>query len=464
MISRWIDRVKTLAGRFSVRTKIIGIVLMLTMVFGLVITWQVRSKMIAVTGEELRLHGESFASELAGELAGPAATRDLATATAILDRGVESHPDSVSAVLFDSGGQILARAVGEGATNSPLGPESGSGGSVHEFSTPVPGAVGGWVTAGMSDARLRREADDLTLQLLLMTLGVSAVGIAAATFLAWLLTRPIIDLVGTTRRVGRGDRDARATVWAEDEIGALADSFNLMIDEIEDSRKAYAVSEGIRARLLEQLIGAQEDERKRIARELHDGVGQSLSSMVLGLTLLERSDDMPATLRGQAVDIRRMSAETLDQVRRIGRELRPSVLDDLGLAAALERYVADFRIQHPGIETELHCQLPDRLEPAVETALYRVVQEAMTNVARHSGARTLGVLISERSGVIRTIIEDDGTGFDPEAERRNGESVGIHGMVERIEILAGRLDIESSSAGTTVYAEVPTRVTSSGAV
>jgi signal transduction histidine kinase len=157
----------------------------------------------------------------------------------------------------------------------------------------------------------------------------------------------------------------------------------------------------------------------------------------------------------RATGIRETASEALIHVRQLGRELRPSVLDDLGLTSAIERYAAEFRLRYPEMTTEFHGELPKRVTPVIETTMYRVIQEAMTNVARHSGARSLSVLLTERRGAVQAIIEDDGSGFDPSKERRNAHSVGIHGMIERVELLGGRLDIESSDAGTTIYAVVP---------
>src|SRR5690606_29616196 len=134
---------------------------------------------------------------------------------------------------------------------------------------------------------------------------------------------------------------------------------------------------------------------------------------------------------------------------------RPSALDDLGLAAALERYVNEFAVRYPQLDVDLHCTLPNRLPSSVETSLYRIIQEAMTNAARHSQASALSVVVSQRDGQVQAIIEDNGAGFDVTAARRAGSSVGLHSMTERSELLGGKIDVESSPEGTTVYVEIP---------
>ncbi len=450
----WLDRAKAFAGRFSVRTKIIGIVLTLTTILGLGITLQVRGATRDLAESELSGRGEVIVAVVAAQVAEPLIEQDSAAMAQVLNDILTNHPDAVSAAVSRPDGVIIATAAVSGellgasleeALGNPLTQRDG----LYTFSSPI-GETGGSVIVGLTDTRLMRTINGVTLQLLLTTLFVGAVGVVAATLLTWLLTRPIVDLVKTTYRVSHGDLTARATVFADDEIGTLAVVFNRMVGELENSRGTIAEAEQARKRLLIQLINAQEDERKRIARELHDDVGQSLSSIMLAATMIERSDSLAS-----ATQIRETAAETLIHVRRLGRELRPSVLDDLGLVSALDRHTAEFRLRYPEIETEFQSELLERVPPTIETTLYRVIQEAMTNVARHSGARSLSVLIAQRGGAVRAIIEDNGSGFDPLMERRNANSVGIHGMIERVELLGGQLDIESSDAGTAIYAAVP---------
>jgi signal transduction histidine kinase len=294
----------------------------------------------------------------------------------------------------------------------------------------------------------------VTGQMLLTTLGVAIFGIAAAILLTWLLTRPILDLVATTQRVGEGDLAARASHWADDEIGALADAFNQMVAQLKANRESLIEKEAARTQLLQMLITAQEEERRRIARELHDGVGQVLTSFIVGNKLASQLEDREAARR-KNLEIAQVATETLEQVRMLSRQLRPSLMDDLGLAAALERYVADFRRLYPEMTVDLHCDLGERLPEPLETTLYRIIQEAMTNAARHSGSNFVGVLVARRSGRVQAIIEDHGRGFDVASVHKTANSVGIHAMSERAELVGGRLDIESNDEGTTVYVEVP---------
>lgn len=466
--SAWVEHAKRLAGGFSVRTKILGIVLALTTVLGLGITWQVRTVMNLVAVTELETRGLSVASDLAARAVDPILLNDTYTVFDMLNDSIDNHPDAVYGFILDQDGTVLAHTFGEdgfptdlldvGHTDDSTRVQSvtidSSEGRIHDYQAPILDGELGFVRIGLSEKRLNGLVNGITTQMLVTTLFVAILGIAGASLVTWLLTRPILDLVETTNKVRHGDLTARAPLGADDEIGVLSSAFNEMVADLESNRETIAENERARSRLLDQLITAQEDERKRIARELHDGVGQALSSIMLGASMIERSDASPQT-KSKVADLRVLTSETLMQVRRLGRELRPSVLDDLGLAAALDRYASEFALQYPEIAVDLHCDLDQRLPPTVETSLYRVVQEAMTNVARHSHARRMSVLVARRNESVRIIIEDDGNGFDPVATRKNGQSVGIHGMAERADLLGGRLDIESNEEGTTVYVEVP---------
>ena len=465
---RWLERIRKSAGGFSVRTKILGIVLALTTVLGLIVTWQVRTVMTGVLVNELDNRGQSVVSDLAARTSDPILLNDTYGVFELLDDTVRNHPDATYAFVLDSSGVVVAHTFGdEGfpvgllevnpsdnlAVGGHLRLDTDSG-FVRDFQAPILEGRVGAVRLGLSEQRLSSVIAGITTQMLITTVFVGLAGVAAASLLTWLLTRPILDLVSTTREVGAGDLSARATHWADDEIGSLGVAFNRMVHDLEANRETIAVNEAARTRLLEQLINAQEEERKRLARELHDTVGQALSSLMVGMVVLTRSSTDEA-VKAKREELQLLAEETLDQVRQMGRELRPSALDDLGLAAALDRYSQDFGILHPKVSVDLHIDLPSRLPTPTETNLYRIVQEGMTNAARHSSAANLSVVVTRRNGLVKAIIEDDGQGFDPVAARKKGQSVGIHGMQERAELIGGRMTIESGREGTTVFIEVP---------
>lgn len=252
---------------------------------------------------------------------------------------------------------------------------------------------------------------------------------------------------------------AIGVVAAHDKIGAdpRFDDDDIRLGESLASRAAIAVdlSERVSRDAMRRVVEAQELERKRLARELHDETGQALTSILLGLKSLEQAVDSEDG-RERVASLRDLVVSTLQDVRRLAVELRPSALDDFGLEPALERLVDTYR-QQASVSVDLEIQLGHaRLPSEVETALYRMVQEALTNITKHAGATSASILLARSPSAVALVIEDDGEGFDP-ADGRDG-GLGISGMRERLALIGGRLRIESAPGkGTTLAAEVPLR-------
>ena len=246
-------------------------------------------------------------------------------------------------------------------------------------------------------------------------------------------------------------------VAVHDKLGpdATFSDADLRLAEIFAARAAVALdlSKRVARDALQRVVSAQELERRRLARELHDETGQALTSILLGLKTVEDALESEES-RKAAAGLRELVVATLQDVRRLAVELRPKALDDFGLVPALERLTATFA-EHTGIAVDLEAALPgERLPGELETALYRIVQESLTNVVKHSRARNVSILLTQRNGAVAAVIEDDGQGFDPSGAGDGG--FGLLGMRERLALLGGRLEIESSEgAGTTLVVEVP---------
>jgi len=245
-------------------------------------------------------------------------------------------------------------------------------------------------------------------------------------------------------------------VVVHDKLGTDArfDESDVRLAESLVSRAAIAVdlSERVSRDALRRAVDAQELERARLARELHDETGQALTSILLGLKHL---DDVVETdeAREATASIRELVAATLQDVRRLAVELRPSALDDFGLVPAVERLASNLSEQSD-LVVDLEARLGDRrLPPEAETALYRIVQEGLTNVVKHAAAHRVSITLVRKEAAAVVVIEDDGQGFDLEAVRAG--ALGFTGMRERVELVGGRLTVETSpGAGTTVVAEV----------
>ena len=246
-------------------------------------------------------------------------------------------------------------------------------------------------------------------------------------------------------------------VAVHDKLGAdsrFTDA-DLRLAEIFAARAAVAVdlSQRVARDTLRRVVEAQELERRRLARELHDETGQALTSILLGLKTIRAADDAAEAERAEA-EVRDLVVQALQDVRRLAVELRPTALDDFGLVPALERLASTFE-ERSGIRTAIQAGLRDqRFPPEVETVLYRLVQEALTNVVKHAGAERVSIVLTRRDDGIGAIVEDDGRGFVPDESR--DDALGLIGMRERIALVGGTLTIESSpGAGTSVVAYVP---------
>ncbi|MGB9606149.1 MAG: MASE1 domain-containing protein, partial [Bryobacteraceae bacterium] len=232
-------------------------------------------------------------------------------------------------------------------------------------------------------------------------------------------------------------------------LAAVAIQNTRLVEEVRRAnRQLHALSQ--------RLIKAQEEERLHLSRELHDEFGQLLAALTVQLGLLERNAEHSEAISERIRMLKQATAEIQDQLHRLAIRLRPASLDHLGLVRALEQYVYEFRRQY-NIEVEFEAVgvQDTRLPEDVETALFRIVQESLTNVALHAQATRVDILLSLHDKHVVVIVEDDGIGFTPTPMALEGH-LGIFGMRERIEMLGGKFILESAPGkGTTVRVEVP---------
>ena len=266
-----------------------------------------------------------------------------------------------------------------------------------------------------------------------------------------LALSPLDTLADTVEGVRQGDFHARARqIRVRDpQTDELRETLNAMLDAVESYRDQVQ-------QLSQAAISAQEEERKRVARELHDETAQSLTSLLVRLRIAERSSSVEE-MRSAIAEVRDLTTRTLDEVRNLAVELRPSALDDLGLVPALRWYTKQYADRYD-IEVGFDARgLDERLPSLVELVFYRVIQEALTNVAKHSEAGHVSILLERSGDTVRASIQDDGRGFDVAATLRSRErGLGLFGMHERLTLVGGDFRIESETGrGTRVVAEVP---------
>ncbi len=475
--SRTFQRFWSVAGAVSIRTKVLGIVLATLFLLSIFVTIQVRRSLGDILRDQLEHQGLSITTHVAAAAANLVRAGDVDSLNVLLREAQdhysdERHNTQIEYLFITVGGEeVLAHtfpdAVPEDVLHANrLGPGaettetwySAGGGHVLDIAERISAGTDpvGTVRLGLSDRDIRAAVNRVTRQLVLTSVLMSFSGIAAAVFLTWIITRPIRNLVAATQAVTRGDFSQRVHPWANDEIGRLAESFNAMTAALARADQEQAGREKLRAEFVSRVIAAQEDERRRIARELHDSTSQSLTSLLIGLQAIDQA--IPADIRPRTGELRQIVSETLNEVHGLAWQLRPSVLDDLGLRAALEHYIADFQERyHTPVDLTIHGQEEQRLSPETETTIYRIVQEALTNVARHAHAQRASVTIELRRTKTRIIIEDNGIGLDPAAiTKESRQHLGLWGIRERAELLGGKLTIEAEPGrGTSLFVELP---------
>ncbi|MFL6208317.1 MAG: PAS domain S-box protein [Pyrinomonadaceae bacterium] len=249
-------------------------------------------------------------------------------------------------------------------------------------------------------------------------------------------------------------------VWTEHEIETVkevAAHLSVVIREAHAEQERTR-AEAARGELLAQLVTAQEEERRRIALELHDQLGQYVTALMLGLKALQDSGEL-AGANERLQQLLRLANQLGEEAHRLAWELRPSALDDLGLQGTLRNYLEEWALRF-GRAVDFHSSgLRDRLPAQIESALYRIIQEALTNVAKHAQARHVSVILERRQGRVLAIVEDDGRGFDTVEVLESANTarrMGLVGMHERARLVGGELEIESAPGeGTTIYVRVP---------
>ena len=250
------------------------------------------------------------------------------------------------------------------------------------------------------------------------------------------------------------DRAKQLEALVQERTAKLAESNKRLRREISERERAEEAREALRR----QLIHAQEEERRRIARELHDQMGQDLTALNFGLKSLH--DAAPKKLQDAVRPLQDLASQTARDLHRVALELRPSSLDDLGLVKAIRNLAATWSAQC-GIEVDVESSqyAPAGISTEIEMAVYRIIQEALNNVAKHSRAKRVTIILHRAAGHIQTIIEDDGRGFDTTKPRRAADhsgGLGLSGIRERLSVLGGSLDIDSApQQGVTLIARIP---------
>lgn len=446
--------------------KVLGIGALVAVIFGSVMLYFMETETKAIHTRVLIRRASTTCASLAGRLKDPVLTGDLFLIRQEVDETLEITPDLRYVIIRDFQGNLLThtfeKGVPPGLLQTYVRPttershvqvlDTGPG-LVYDVTMPISKGNAGTLEIGFSDSSLVRETT-ARVRLVLGALGISAAACIFCTLLlTHLVTRPLDHLRRIAERIGAGDFKARATIFSDDEIGGLALTMNRLAQRIEDYRREVERKEAARESLIAGIVQAQEDERKRIALELHDQLGQSLSTVLL---TFQGARNKCGCCDSKCLDLEKEIRGLIDETRRLAWDIRPPLLDDFGIDSALQRYTADLSARL-GYPIEYECFFPaelGRLPARLEITLYRIVQEALTNVIRHSKATRVSVLLSCHASHVTLVVEDNGCGFDPASVRQ--ESLGLAGMRERAALVGGDLEIESRlGEGTELLITLP---------
>lgn len=309
-------------------------------------------------------------------------------------------------------------------------------GDIHDILFPIERGELGYIRLGMTEDTIRKVLFSNIGELILTTLLIGVATLVFVVKLTQLFTKPLIKLTNISEAISKGILPEEAKVTSGDEIGKLTTAINTMTASLRRSELE-------RQSLLNRLITAQEDERKRISRELHDETSQALTALILSMRAMANQTDN-ADNKSFILDVRDEAVGVLNKLRNLAVELRPPALDDLGLVAAIEKYLADYQDRY-GIRVDFDHSLVNPIpENKVGLAIYRILQESLTNIIKHSGASRIHISLEEKSCITLT-VKDNGVGLAVEmlSKARSENRLGLYGIKERAEILGGKLSIES---------------------
>lgn len=451
------------AGAVSIRVKILGIVTVCILVSGLASVWYTYRDTSVTLREQLQQRGIAIGTSLAAQSRDLILTDNQFALYKLTWDTLRADRDMIYVFVLDAADRVLVHTFDSGFPTELLGKNNPSStelyrvqllqtreGIIQDVAISVLGGKAGTIRLGMSEATINAMVAEHVRNILWWVALTLVLGLFVAYGLSSILTEPVSRLAEAARATGKGDFKWRTPVWAKDEIGALGDAFSEMRDELK-------LKEEMRVKLLGKVISAQEEERKRIARELHDETSQALTSLIVGLKFIEDSTT-DAKVSEKTGELRALATETLTEVHHLAVALRPKLLDDLGLGAAIKKYAKDYSAKmNIGVDCHISGLDGKRLPSEVEVTVFRIVQEALTNVARHAKATSASVVLRYHDSSLLVVIEDDGQGFDVNATATSADTkLGLFGMYERASLIGGKLTVESQpGSGTAVFLEVP---------
>jgi signal transduction histidine kinase len=448
--------------------KIMGTGLIVALIFGSIVLYQVRSSLSNTLYHVLERRTLSSAISLTPELERFLVLGDLFSLQRRLLRTMKTDPSLSYIIVEDRNNNIILHTFQKSVPpdlvglrpltakkKNPVRVFESEKGLILEVAVPLLNGNAGQLRLAKNDQAVTRQLITLS-KLLFLTLGLCmTIGMGLAMLLTYLLTRPIKNLLLATQRISQGDFNFRARIYSNDEIGRLSRAFNLMAENLKKYQNEVKEKEAGRQALLEKIVHTQEEERGKIARDLHDQLGQTLSVLLMEIQSLKSSSPEQEESY-QSLETR--TGALIDDVRRLAWGMRPSLLDDYGIEVALSGYITEIA-KASSFEIDFQYINPPelgRLPIKTEVTLYRIAQEAVTNIIRHAQAAHASVILMRSKKDSLLLIEDDGKGFDSAKETPNGFAhMGMISMRERTTLIDAELTVESTlGSGTTIRVKI----------
>lgn len=466
---RIFQKIKTSLLSVPLHVKILGLALGLIILFGSLTIVRIQQEVQQNIRFMMQKESRFIASELSFQVRDFLLINDLFGLTNTLKISVQNRPNLRYAFVIEGRKNVLAHTFGIGfpvalldvhrqtvvdgqPVTSRLVTDEGI---IWDTWAPIFSNGDKAIRVGVTEKNMHQQLSHLINALIANTVVIGIVSVFLSLFLTWIITWPVKQLLKGTRQVEMGDYSVHLVAESRDEVGRLIEGFNAMVAGLKRAELARVEKEHLQRDFLQQLIAGQENERKRIARELHDQTGQALASFMVELKVLERAKSGLGLADGIS-RLKNAIIEEMDSIHNLAVELRPSVLDDLGLVPAINMYVKDFQDRYR-IETKLTIIgfTGKRAEPPLETCVYRIIQEALINCSKHAKSTEIKIILEWRDKMIRGIIEDNGCGFNVKDVDAIGR-MGLYGMQERAQLLNGSCSIESDlGVGTMVQFTVP---------
>lgn len=453
--------------------KVLGIGVLVAALFGTVTLWQTHTMTSRILQRDLGQHTLQVARSLSLELERPLLTDDALAIQGELNQYLKMFPETRYIIIRDSDGKIAGHSFAKGVPESLLQvfpPSPGDQsllrilnspeGPLYDSVYPVLGGEAGWVEVALTNQSVVGDLSFLSRSVLWTLLFCVVVGTGLAWALTHILAQPIHRLDEAAQTVSKGEFSAHAEVFYGDEIGRLATTFNEMTANLRKYRQEILEREKNRLSLLDKIVRAQEEERRVISRELHDQVGQSLSALLLEFhSGCQKKAHNECVCVGRCLSLEDRLRSMIEEVRRLAWNMRPSILDDYGLDSALARYAEEMSRQS-GIPIDYQYLGPPgghRLPGQVESICYRIVQEAVVNIIRHSQATRASLVVVWNNDSMTVLVEDNGRGFDSAVAVHDGiHNLGLTGMRERAGLVGGSCTVESEvGKGTAVRVLIP---------